>query len=117
MDIIDRIFKLIKEKGINAAILTREAGLTQGLTSQWRQKKQNPSHDAIVKIAAYFNVSTDYLLGIEKAPKQIEADADILELYKLYMALSGREKVIFLKNMEDEVCQRFVDYLALLCQE
>ena len=59
---VDRIFKLMEEKGVNATTLTKDAGLTNGLITQWKQGKQKPSTDAVVKIAAYFGVTTDYLL-------------------------------------------------------
>ena len=63
MDTIDRIFDLMFQKKITAAQLTREAGLTQGLVTQWKQRKQNPSMDSITKVAAFFGVTVDYLLG------------------------------------------------------
>lgn len=69
MDTIDRILGLMSERKVTAAQLTREAGITNGLITQWRQGKQKPSMNNIEKIAAYFSVSTDYLLGRVDNPK------------------------------------------------
>lgn len=64
MDTVSRIFMLMEERNVTAAQVTKEAGLTSGLLTQWKQRKQKPSTEAIVKLATYFNVSVDYLLGL-----------------------------------------------------
>jgi len=66
VDTIDRIFGLMASKGVTPTQLSREVGLTTGLTTQWKQRKQKPSADAIIKIANYFGVSIDYLLTGEE---------------------------------------------------
>ena len=62
MESIERILMLMKERNIKAAQLTKETSLAAGIVTQWKKGKQKPSTDAIVKIADYFNVTTDYLL-------------------------------------------------------
>ena len=81
MNTVDRIFELMNHSCINAAQLTREASLTNGLVTQWKQGKQKPSIDAMVKIADYFKVSVDYLLtGQEPLPPDVTAEE--MELLK-----------------------------------
>jgi len=64
--LVERIFMLMEERGISAAQLTKEVSLTNGVVTQWKQGKQKPSTDAVIKIADYFGVTTDYLLkGME----------------------------------------------------
>lgn len=41
-------------------------GLSRSIAAKWKNTKTNPSAEVIPKIAQYFNVSTDYLLGNEK---------------------------------------------------
>lgn len=62
MDITTRILKIMDERKTNAAQLTREIGLTNGLITQWKQKKQKPSVENLIKIANFFEISLDYLL-------------------------------------------------------
>jgi repressor LexA len=57
------ILALMKEKNVSAFQLTKEIGLTNGLISQWKSKKQKPSVANLQKIGDYFGVSVDYLLG------------------------------------------------------
>ena len=59
---IERILKLIKESGITAKKLTDELELSNSAITDWKKGKARPSTDAIIKIANYFNISTDYIL-------------------------------------------------------
>ena len=59
---IDRFLNLMEQNNVTAATLTKEIPLTNGVISQWKRGKQNPSTDSIIKIANYFHVTTDYIL-------------------------------------------------------
>ena len=63
MTTVEIINKLLKDKGISAAKMMNELGFSSGLYSQWKSGKQKPSREKLEKIAYYFNVSVDYLLG------------------------------------------------------
>ena len=63
MGVVERILGLMEADDIKAAQLTRDLSLSHGVVTQWKQGLQKPSTDAIVKLADYFSVSTDYLLG------------------------------------------------------
>lgn len=62
MAIIDRMLELMKERNVTANALANELGLPNSAFSEWKKKKANPSVDVILKIADYFDVTTDYLL-------------------------------------------------------
>ena len=59
---IERIKALMSERSVNGRQLAMEIGLNHGIVSDWEKGKAKPSTDAIIKIANYFSVSTDYLL-------------------------------------------------------
>lgn len=104
MDAIDRILALMSANGVTAAQLTREISLTNGLITQWKSRKQKPSTEAIIKLAQYFHVSTDYLLlGKESEQSIVPAlSKDDLELLELYHQLSERDQgqcVGFIKGL------------------
>ena len=106
---IERIFKLLKEKNITAKELSTAINISAGNISDWKKGKSKPSTDAISKIADYFDVSTDYLLGKTDIPdkKHYEyLDKGNIAFYQGYKGLSdeGKEKLdAFLKFLiEDE---------------
>ena len=56
-------------------------GVARQSVSQWRDGNTRPDILSLEKIARYFNVSTDYLLGIEDGKtRQATADLDALGL-------------------------------------
>ena len=63
MDTIQKIVELLDKNGISGAKMSRDLGFSNADFSQWKTGKQNPSIEKLTKIAEYFNVSTDYLLG------------------------------------------------------
>ena len=61
----ERIKQLRMEKGIGQNQLAQDIQVSNASISYWENGKQEPSAQAIYKLARYFDVSADYLLGIE----------------------------------------------------
>lgn len=61
MTLVDRIRTLAKQRDMSLPQLEVELGLGNGTISRWRTS--SPNTDKLQKIADYFNVSMDYLLG------------------------------------------------------
>lgn len=66
MEFIDRLNDLCERKGISKRKLERDAGLGIGSTSKWSQYR--PNQASLKKVADYFGVSVDYLLGDSDEP-------------------------------------------------
>ena len=62
--------KNLKDLRCELNISQRELGKTFGVCNQtvsfWENGQREPDLDMLIKIAKYFNVSCDYLLGIEE---------------------------------------------------
>lgn len=69
-EISSRIKALCKSAGVSIKSMLDCCGINKGFIYDIEKKNAKPSTEAIVKIAQYFNVSTDYLLGVttEKTP-------------------------------------------------
>lgn len=72
MTTVNRIFQLIKGNKLNAKEFSEKVGISQGNLSDWKKGRSNPSIQALEKIARYFNVSVDYLLGNTEKPSLVE---------------------------------------------
>ena len=59
---IPNLFKLMDERGIKAAELSRMTGISTGNISDWRSGRSAPTTDKLSIVATALNVSTDYLL-------------------------------------------------------
>ncbi len=60
----ERLKALRTEKNIGQNSLAKELGLSNASISYWETGKQEPCAEAIFKLAQYFDVTADYLLGL-----------------------------------------------------
>lgn len=61
----ERIRLLRTEKGVGQNQLAEKIQVSNASISYWENAKQEPSAQAVYKLALYFDVTADYLLGIE----------------------------------------------------
>ena len=57
--------ELRKEANLSQDQLCKKLGFSNQTVSFWESGKREPSLDALVSVAKYFDVSVDFLLGIE----------------------------------------------------
>lgn len=53
--------KLLKEKGLKAADVTRATGIKSPVFSEWKKGKSKPNTEKTIKIANFLGVSVEYL--------------------------------------------------------
>ena len=81
MRTIDKILLLLKEQHKKQKDLTDYLNISKGVFTDWKSGKNNSYLKHIGKIAEYFDVSVDYLLGKEKSPT---ANSDETLMFALY---------------------------------
>ena len=59
----ERLKDLRNERGISQAQLAKTLGVSFGIVCYWETDRSEPTAPNLVKIADYFGVSVDYLLG------------------------------------------------------
>jgi len=64
LTLVDKIRTLARQRDMSLPQLEQELGLGNGTISRWRNS--SPNTEKLQKIADYFNVSMDYLLGREQ---------------------------------------------------
>ncbi len=69
---IERVMQLIKQSGLSDNAFEKQLHLSQGTVGNWRSGRNKLSMEAIIKLARYFNVSADYLLGLTDERKPLE---------------------------------------------
>lgn len=60
----ERLMELRKERGLSQATVAKDLGVSLGIVCYWETNKSDPTAGNIAKVARYFNVSADYLLGL-----------------------------------------------------
>lgn len=87
-----RIKQLRENRGLIQEILASELGITQQMLSKYERDVLCIKVDELKRIAEYFNVTTDYLLGVSevkrdlqgqmKVNKTLDTYYDLIEIYK-----------------------------------
>lgn len=87
-----RIKQLQEKRGLIQEILAAELGITQQMLSKYEKDVTLIKVDILKKIAAYFNVTTDYLLGVSDVKRDLQRQMkmnetldefyDLVEVYK-----------------------------------
>lgn len=55
--------RLLQEHGVTAYRVGKETGISTATLTDWKKGRSTPKADKMQKIADYFGVSVDYLLG------------------------------------------------------
>jgi len=62
----ERLKELRTEKGLPQIKFAKEIGYAQSIISAWEKGLYEPNANALIACATFFDVSTDYLLGLER---------------------------------------------------
>lgn len=89
-----RLFELRKAKKITQQRLAVDLGIDQASISNYESGKYMPTVEVLIKLADYFCVSTDYLLGLTDTKRRIRNDRESFseEFYSLYASLPANYK-------------------------
>lgn len=74
--------ELLQRNGISTYQVSKATGIAQSVFSSWKNGISKPKADKLKKIADYFGVSTDYLLGRDEkapAPEKPEQEQDAID--------------------------------------
>lgn len=111
---MNRIRELRQLNGLRQVDFAKELGIAQSTLSTWESGRYEPDSASLLKLAQYFNVSVDYLLGRDEDTKKEpaansggELSGIDAELYELLMGLpddklqDAMNYVRYLKSLSD----------------
>ncbi|WP_171641819.1 helix-turn-helix domain-containing protein [Paenibacillus phytorum] len=74
----DRIALLREKRGLTQEELSTKIGISRAALSHYETNRREPDYETINKIANFFNVTVDYLLGRTDQPQTV-LDHDVRE--------------------------------------
>ena len=111
------IEKRKKETGQNLRAVAKDLDVSLGVLSDWQNGNKTPRGDSIAKLAKYFGVSADYLLGLTEAQTvdtDLRAVADYTGLTEnailalkdseMFQCYDRSQKKILSDMLSDESC-------------
>lgn len=91
------LLELCKNKGVSVSSVLTKLGLTTANTGAWKNGGC-PSAEVLKKLADYFNVSTDYLLGRNET----------------VFTPAQQDLISAMSDLSKEDCLKALDYIELL---
>lgn len=94
---IKRLYSLLEETNTTQRELAEKVNVTEVTISRYLSGERNPRIEIINKIAKYFKVSVDYLLGrtdVKNANIHKEVDQEFINFYEGYKDLDDAHKDI-----------------------
>lgn len=103
MDTLERILELQKQSGLTVKALEAATGISNGSFSKWKKGTYAPSAEAVLRLAKYFHVSTDYLFCLSDSPYP-----------KVEISLTEKEKILIdAYRAADDMGQLNIIYVCL----
>lgn len=65
MSFSERLAELRNEKGLSQDAISAELGVSKNSIYYYENEKRVPDANTVIKFARFFDVTTDYLLGLE----------------------------------------------------
>ena len=87
----ERLRALRLEKHITQTEMSRRIGVSKAMISSYELEQRQPSYGILIKFAAFFGVTSDFLLGLEKertisveglAEREVEVVANMIEILR-----------------------------------
>lgn len=102
MSICERIKTICNERGLSMYRIEKDCGFGNGSIMKW--ERSSPKVENVIKLADYFGISVDYLLGRERVAEDNailadKVDFDISKNYgldyleKIYKELDEKQKM------------------------
>ena len=93
MMIGERLIELRKDKGLTQKELSEKLYVNYRTYSGYERNEIEASDNFKVKLAQFYNISVDYLLGISNNPHPIKNGDDYIRLPKT-LSLNGRKELV-----------------------
>lgn len=90
----EKLRMLIEERGITQKQVAVDLSMAASTMGGYVQGNSEPDFDTLVRLADYFEVSTDYLLGHPSAGKSVSED----ELLRVFRAMTPEQKHVFIEQ-------------------
>ena len=98
----EQLQNLRKSRNLTQEEISDIIGVKLSTYQKYERDVISPPYDTLIKIAKYYNVSTDYLLGLQEQPNplaMLNISVNDKKFIEIYSGLSDTHKQIFIDTM------------------
>lgn len=111
-----RLKELREAKHISQAQLAKAVGVGQSTVGMWESGKSVPEYKTLLKVADYFQVTVDYLMGKTAVPTTVAPNIvriPVLGAIPAGIPLEAIEEIIGWEEIPESMCAGGKEYFAL----
>lgn len=97
---IKNLSALLEEKNITQRELAEKINVTEVTISRYLSGERSPRIEIVSKIAEFFGVSIDYLLGKQKTSTMNSGDKRLIAFYEGYNDLNEADKDVLMATFD-----------------
>lgn len=101
----DRFSGLCSEKNMRPGKVASLIGLSNSITTKWKNTNAIPNGDILIRISEYFDVTVDYLLGLSddkhKPIPEDELDREIIEEFSKLSPADADRVLAYIQGLLD----------------
>lgn len=117
VEIVQNILNIAKTRKVNNQQLCKILETNSNKIYDWKIGKSKPSAEDISKLADYFNVSADYLLGRHSA-SEIKKDGNAEALPPdTPLTLYQKQLIEFAESLTEEEVKKVLSYIRFVLSE
>ena len=105
----DRIALLREKAGLTQEELAQQLGISRAALAKYEKSLREPDYETLNKIADFFDVSIDYLLGSSR-----DGSSKKLDIMELERRLREGEITYKGKPLSEEQCEILADFLEVI---
>ena len=89
MDIGNQLRRLLDQDGITQKQLAQALNISTTTLNGYIQNRRQPDANTVIRLASYFNTTTDFIYGLTALRETVESpyNADERHLLKIYRAI------------------------------
>lgn len=105
MTVGEIIRKLRESRGLSQRALAERLNVSAGAIGMYESNRRVPDREILVRMADFFGVSVDYLMGREKSPTPLLDEADVAFANKL-REISLEDRLIIERILENAIARQ-----------
>lgn len=110
MDFAQNLAALMERKGVSAYRMSVDLEISDSLIGYWRRGQKMPGAKNLAKLASYFGVTTDYLLGKEQKEKPTPVSESRLNA-------KTRELLAIVESLSPETQTKLIEIARLYAED
>jgi Predicted transcriptional regulators len=99
----DRLKELRQHRSLSQEIVAQSIGITRSAYSHYEINNRQPVYETLIKLAAFFEVTTDYIIDGDTRGAETQVAADTIEIIRLLNNMDEDKRKVSIDKMLEAI--------------